>query len=115
MKRQFWPDFDYRKPTYEMLKRAYPNGVPDDEYLALVAIMNKSMSFRNTAHYVATVSERDWGLVYNDVLGIGSADRRPALEDVARVQAKLDKAGYADWHAEQEAFEESLKRPPVNE
>jgi hypothetical protein len=92
---------DYLLDTYNMLRCAYPDGVPDEDYNALLAVLHEEMSFRTESDVLSALTRKDWGRVYNDISGyaaIGSVNT-PTDEDLERVKGKLASCGYVEWVA----------------
>jgi hypothetical protein len=76
-----------------VLRAAYPNGVPPEEYEPLVYILADTMSFRGVAHLLDSCGIRDYYGAYNDVLGI--VDRHDQYAEAAKpVLEKLIRHGY---------------------
>jgi hypothetical protein len=76
-----------------VVRAAYPNGVPADEYEPLVYVLSDMLSFRSVAHLLEDCGVRDYPLAYNDVLGI--VDRHEKNAIVAQpVLEKLIRHGY---------------------
>lgn len=83
------PDDEY---ALSVLRRAYPDGIPDDEYLPLLAALHKEMSFRAIGKLVGAYLGRDYVGIYWDAQGAASvvdpADRL-SRHDIDRVWVKL--------------------------
>jgi hypothetical protein len=76
-----------------VLRAAYPNGVPPEEYEPLVYVLADVMSFRALAHLLDYCNIRDYCGAYNDVLGI--VDRHDRYAEAAKpVLEKLIRHGY---------------------
>jgi hypothetical protein len=104
------------RPVLALLQRAYPGGVPRQDYWALLVVLGDLMSERNLAAVVAEFIDGETVVVANDAAAADSI-RRPARHDVTRVRAVLDAHGLADLY-EQEAvvpefgvFELALRQP----
>lgn len=87
---------DYLMGTYTMLKCAYPEGIPETEYLPVMALLYQIMSFRTMARVLSALTDKSYSLVYNDVSGF-EADPQPSPEQVETVKRKLDACDYEDW------------------
>jgi len=83
-----------------MLLRAFPKGVPEEDYLALVALLYDEMSHRALATVLSHLFETtEYHRVLND---IGFASRlSPQSDPVLRVRGKLVAAGYEEWLKEE--------------
>jgi hypothetical protein len=76
-----------------VLRSAYPNGVPPEEYEPLVYVLADVMSFRGVAHLLEYCGIRDYIGAYNDVLGI--VDRHELYAEKAKpILEKLIRHGY---------------------
>jgi hypothetical protein len=76
-----------------ILRAAYPEGVPAEEYEPLVYVLSSTMSFRSVAHLLEDCGIRDYPGAYNDVLGI--VDRHDRYAEAAKpVLEKLIRHGY---------------------
>jgi Uma2 family endonuclease len=95
---------DYLLDTYNMLRCAYPGSVPDEDYIALLAVLHEEMSFRTEADVLSALTGKDWGRVYNDISSYAAIDtiNTPTHEDLERVKAKLAPCGFAEWVANDE-------------
>ncbi len=87
---------EHLRSTHALLTRAYPNGVPDADYFAVLALLYEHFSNRNLTEVVSLTFQRDPGVTYNDVLRCVTTDR-PAPETLSRVQAHLQAAGFEAW------------------
>jgi hypothetical protein len=84
--------------TERMLRQAYPEGIPDAEYLALIRAMYDHLSDRNLALVLSVVSGRDSGEVLNDIYRAASIG--PDSVSVRAVIARLQEHGYDAWLSE---------------
>lgn len=76
-----------------VLRRAYPAGVPDDEYLPLLAELTEDMSEENVSIVVAELVEGERVVVANDAAAAQSISR-PSRGARERVRARLAEAGW---------------------
>jgi hypothetical protein len=89
---------DYLVSTFELIDRAYPDGVPDEEYLPLLFFLSEHLSIRTVAYIAEQAKLADLRLsYYNDVLL--AMQQRP---DHAMVIARLSYVGLAEWVDEPE-------------
>lgn len=91
------------KSTYDMLKCAFPEGIPRDEYKALIALLHPYMSNRALAILLAHFLNQSYFKSLHEVEevwvdGLPSEDTR-RLEDV---REKLIPCGYDRWIAEED-------------
>ena len=82
--------------TREMIRASFPNGVPEDAYLPLLALLHACMSFRSIATVVSFCTGKPYITVYHDVMGAVSHEGPDAnaLEPVKRI---LQSHGYDTW------------------
>ncbi len=76
-----------------ILRAAYPDGVPEAEYLPLLAVLSADMSEEYLGVVIARLRGGDSVVVVNDAAAALSSERPPG-EEVRRVQAKLEAAGW---------------------
>ena len=93
---------EHLRSTHTLLTRAYPDGVPDADYFAVLALLYEHLSNRNLAEVVSLAFRRDRGIAYNDVAQCVSTDR-PAPEALSRVQTRLQSVGFEAWSHEEDA------------
>lgn len=86
---------DYIEPTIRMLKKAFPIDPVGDEYFAMLRMMAPYMSQRNLAEVVSICFNRDYALVYNDVLGNDGKMIDSLILD--RVEILMNNAGFEQW------------------
>lgn len=83
------------QPALLVLRRAFPDGLPDDEYKPLLVALSDGFAERQLATLVADFTGRDRFGVDNDHAAVRSHDRQDG-EVVQRVRQRLNDAGYAD-------------------
>jgi hypothetical protein len=79
-----------------MLRWAYPEGLPEVDYLPLLANLHEHMSDRALATAMAHVFRREYSVVFDDITRAALTDR-PGPGPIDRVRAKLDLAGFQSW------------------
>jgi hypothetical protein len=87
--------------TEAMIRAAYPTGVPEDEYFALLALLYEGMGFRTVSTVVSYVTGKPYAGVYNDALGAVSEPELSAAT-IDRVRRKLQQHGYDTWVVKEE-------------
>jgi hypothetical protein len=87
---------EHLRSTHTLLTDAYPAGVPDVDYFAVLALLYEHLSDRNLAEVVSLALGRDRGVAYNDVARCLSTDQ-PTPESVCRVKARLQEVGFEAW------------------
>jgi hypothetical protein len=93
------------RPVLVLLQRAYPDGLPREDYFPLLVALGDSLSERNLARVVAEFTGGEAVVVDNDAAAAHSI-RPPVRSDVTRVRALLDAYGLADLDAEDAAVNE---------
>jgi hypothetical protein len=86
--------------TYEMLRSAFPQGVPDGTYWPLLALLGQNMAQRALADVLALYTGKEYATVYNDVLRVQSAT--PDGAEMDKMERILAPHGYQDWLREEE-------------
>jgi hypothetical protein len=76
-----------------VLRAAYPNGVPPEEYDLLIYVLADTMSFRGVSQLLDHCGIRDYTNAYQDVMGV--VDRHDLYAERAKpVLEKLIRHGY---------------------
>jgi hypothetical protein len=78
-----------------LLQRTYPDGLPRQDYLAVLVVLGELLSDENLARVVAEFTDDETVVVANDAAAAHSV-RRPAADDVQRVRAALEAHGLAE-------------------
>jgi Protein of unknown function (DUF3349) len=86
----------YLLSTYKLIQRAFPDGVKQDDYFPLLALLYDEISDRNLAEVMAHCTGKDYSIVLNDVYAVGSTDA-PDTEAIAKLKEHLLACGYAEW------------------
>jgi hypothetical protein len=81
------------RDVLEQLRCAYPVGVPEDDYMALLAVLSEDMSEENVAIVVAELVDGEIVVVANDAAA-GQSDRIPPLARRAYVRSVLESVGW---------------------
>ncbi|WP_199728894.1 DUF3349 domain-containing protein [Corallococcus sp. CA053C] len=85
--------------TARMIRRAFPDGLSEADYLPLLTVLYPHMSHRNLAEVVSHVTGRDYAFVLNDVYGVqGGFGLHP--DAVAAVHTRLLAVGFDAWSKE---------------
>ena len=82
---------DYAALTDALLRRAFPGGLSDPDYLGVLRVLGPHMSQRNLAEVVSDFTGRDPSTVINDVLGVDGKHIEAAV--IGRVERALSDAG----------------------
>lgn len=83
---------EHLQPMLTLLQRAFPTGVPERDYPALLVVLQGLLSEENLAAVVAELVDSERVVVANDAAAASSI-RRPKREDVERVRALLEANG----------------------
>jgi hypothetical protein len=87
---------DELRKTHEMLKCAFPNGISDNDYLPLIAVLYEHMSHRQLAHIIGILVNTDYALILTDVYSVVST-AIPSESQVERIREQLIPCGYQEW------------------
>jgi hypothetical protein len=82
-----------------MLSRAYPTGIPVEDYYAVIEVLLERLSFHNISAVLGLLFPGREGF-YNDVLGVAGKDIviPPATRE--RVEATLSQYGLEHWRTQ---------------
>lgn len=81
--------------TVSLIKKAYPDGIQNHEYLAILSILYEHISDRNLADGISLATGKDSSVVYNDILGLSQA--KSDISIICVVMDKLKRAGLQAW------------------
>ena len=85
--------------TLDLLKRAFPTGLNDQEYPAVLELLYPHVADENLAIVIAEFTGISQDIVQNDVLAAGT---RRTCDDVrASVARRLNVAGFDRWILEE--------------
>ena len=82
-----------------MVKFAYPDGIPESDYHAVIKVLLEKLSVRNCKDVVGHFVDATHG-VYNDTMGIEGGDPRVDEAELERVRTRLRPFSYDAWLAE---------------
>ncbi|OJH38635.1 DUF3349 domain-containing protein [Cystobacter ferrugineus] len=85
--------------TVKLIRSAFSEGIPQDEYLPLLAVLYPFMADENLAEVASMLTGRDRGATLNDVYAAG-AGVGFSQEAVARVKNRLEAVGLDEWSQE---------------
>lgn len=86
----------YLTSTYQMIERAFPDGIDSQSYFPLLALLYDEMSDRNLARVVAECTGKNYAVVINDLYRVKSTDV-PDEPAIAFVKERLLACGYSEW------------------
>lgn len=81
--------------TLDLIRCAYPNGIPIAHYMTLLSILQKDMSIRVLAQIVAELTYGTYSIYMGDIMNAQRYKPEPHL--LKLVMDKLLKCGYEDW------------------
>lgn len=84
---------DHLQPDVDRLRRAFPDGVPAEDYMPLLAALYDQFSDRNLAEVIAEVADVEQYVVANDIPK-ASYTEPPPEADVERVRQRLLAVGW---------------------
>lgn len=84
---------EYLVPVLETLRRAFPEGVSDEDYLPLLVVLREGLSEGNLALVVAELMDDEIVVIDNDAAAAVSVRRPPAAE-VQRLRDRLIASGW---------------------
>nr|WP_128794496.1 DUF3349 domain-containing protein [Corallococcus coralloides] len=87
--------------TVALIKRAFPEGVTEADYLPLLTVLYPHMSDRALAMVVGHFVGQDYPLVLNDIYGVGGGSKPASPDAAASVQGRLVAAGLEEWIQEE--------------
>ena len=74
-----------------MLRNAYPGGIPEPAYWAILSLLYEYFSDRNLAELMAAVTGKDTPIVLNDIYACASS--KPAAPAIAAARELLTRYG----------------------
>jgi hypothetical protein len=87
---------DYLQDIYEILKCAFPDGISEEEYWPVLALLHQVMSHRTLARVLSIIADKMYIEVYNDASGFG-LDPLPHPDEIEKVRQKLNPCGFEEW------------------
>ena len=90
----------YLASTYNLIECAFPEGIDEQRYWALLSILYQNMSDRSLAQVIAECTGKDYHVVLNDVYRVGSMTNFSS-EVIDSVKQKLMNCDYEKWLADE--------------
>ncbi len=87
------------KSTIQMLQRAFPGGLNENEYFQTLRELYPHMADENLALVMADFSQREIGRVMNDILRVGNG-MNFTVDLESELRKRLSNAGFDDWLAD---------------
>jgi hypothetical protein len=81
--------------TYDMLVCGFSTKIEEKDYLPILAVLHRDMSFRSIATILCFFTEKDYYEIYMDASGFYPTD--VTSEDIARVIEILTPCDYYNW------------------
>lgn len=81
--------------TVVLLKKSFPTGLKENEYLAVIQLLYDGMSDRNLAEVLSFVTGRSYESCYNDICGVFHRTLEVSVYEFTK--NRLYENGYADW------------------
>jgi len=89
---------DFLKSTYTMLYQAFPQGVEEESYWALLSLLYDYMADENLALIMSVFVDRPLGVITNDIYKVFQMKFNKKV--IKEVKQKLDTCGFEDWKKE---------------
>ncbi|HAC62390.1 MAG TPA: DUF3349 domain-containing protein [Cyanothece sp. UBA12306] len=86
----------YLLSTYQLLKSAFPNGIDEQSYYPLLALLYEEMSDRNLAEVISQYTNQSYESVLNDIYRVASTDIS-SLEKISKLREYLLDYDYQKW------------------
>ncbi|QSJ15871.1 DUF3349 domain-containing protein [Nostoc sp. UHCC 0702] len=90
----------YLASTYNLIECAFPQGIDEQTYWALLSILYKNMSDRSLAQVIAEYTGKDYHVILNDIYRVGSMTTFSS-EVIDSVKQKLISCDYEKWLADE--------------
>jgi Protein of unknown function (DUF3349) len=81
--------------TYQLIQNAFPQGIDDESYAALLALLGEEMSDRTLAQVVADCTGKEYAVVLNDIYSVANQTAPNSM--LAEVKRRLQRHGYDNW------------------
>jgi hypothetical protein len=82
----------------KLLVNAFPTGVPSEQYIPLLTILEPELSDRNLALVIANITNKDYSEVLNDIYKLKShQNQEQDTKLIESVRSLLDTHGYQTW------------------
>ncbi len=84
------------EPILELIQRAFPYGIDPDAYLSLLTLLEPELSDRNLALVIASLTNKEYSLVLNDIYHVKSHPSNN-LEQIEAIRSLLNDNGFQTW------------------
>ena len=96
---------EYLISTYTLLEKAFTGQLDDDQYFIVLYYLYDYIADDHLAKVMADITKRNYWVIMNDLLFIGSindiTDLKIPVEVIKNIKYALDKAGYKKWTEEE--------------
>ena len=89
---------DFLKSTQEMLLKAFPDGISEECYWALLYLLYDHMADENLALVMASVVEKPLEMIANDIYKVYYIEFDKRV--IQWVECRLNKQGFEEWKKE---------------
>lgn len=83
-----------------MLQCAFPNGIDEETYMLLLAVLYDQMSARSLAQVISSYTGKDYYIVLNDVYRVGATEA-VSSQALSKTEQQLLNCGYEEWLAQE--------------
>lgn len=87
---------DSLKSSYNLLMGVYPEGIPSEDYFAVLDFLYEEFSDRNLAKLISIVCNMDSAVVLNDIYK-SQSEKKPTKEILELIKNKFIPYGYEEW------------------
>jgi hypothetical protein len=84
------------EPTLKLIQRAFSYGIDNDAYLPLLTLLEPELSDRNLAIVVASLTNKEYTQVLNDIYYVKSHPPNNP-EQIEAVRSRLNENGFHNW------------------
>ncbi len=90
---------DYLESTQEMISQAFPDGIDEESYWALIYLLYDYIADENLALVLSVFVEKPWEVIVNDIYKVNGL--RVEEKVIKKVKAELDAHGFDEWKLEE--------------
>ena len=89
---------DYLKSTQKMLMEAFPNGINQECYWALICLLYDYMADENLALVMSSIIDKPLGVITNDIYKVYKLELHEKV--ISEVKCRLNECGFEKWKEE---------------
>ena len=86
---------EYLKSTQAMISQAFPDGMDEESYWALIYLLYDHICDENLVLVLSTFVEKPWGVIANDIYKVNRFKIDEKI--LQKVKAGLDAHGFEEW------------------